>query len=187
MRIIGGRLRGLKLAEIGSGDDTARLRPTSDRVREAMFNLLINSIGLNLDGLRVLDLFAGTGAIGLEAMSRGAAHVTFVDNGATAQALLGSNIDRAKARSLTRMRLCDATKLGENPGPAFDLIAMDPPYGQSLGETALDGAQRGGWLAEGAIVLWEDNAPPAVPRQFTALDQRRYGDTVVTILRYDRR
>ena len=97
MRIVGGRLRGLKLAEVGDGDPAAHLRPTTDRVREAMFNLIENSHGIALEGARVLDLFAGTGALGLEALSRGAARVAFVDDGAAARALLRANVEKARA------------------------------------------------------------------------------------------
>lgn len=182
MRIIGGNLRGLKLAEVGAGDPAAHLRPTTDRVRETMFNLLINSLGIRLDGMRVLDLFAGTGALGLEALSRGAARVAFVDDGAAARALLRANIEKARAMGTTDVWRRDALKLGPNRGPGYDLIFMDPPYGKQLGEAALQSAQEGGWLADGAVVIWEDSTPPTLPSGFDLLDQRRYGDTLVTIL-----
>ena len=131
MRIIGGNLRGLKLAEVGAGDPSAHLRPTTDRVRETMFNLLINSLGIRLEGMRVLDLFAGTGALGLEALSRGAARVSFVDDGAAARALLRTNIEKARAMGSTDLWRRDATKLGVNRGPGYDLVFMDPPYGKA--------------------------------------------------------
>ena len=182
MRIIGGNLRGLKLAEIGAGDPAAHLRPTTDRVRETMFNLLINSLGIRLDGMRVLDLFAGTGALGLEALSRGAARVSFVDDGTAARALLRANIEKARAMGVTDLWRRDATKLGPNRGPGYDLVFMDPPYGKALGEAALQSAIEGGWLTQDAIVIWEDSAPPTLPNGFDLLDQRRYGDTLVTIL-----
>ncbi|MGB7263222.1 MAG: RsmD family RNA methyltransferase, partial [Albidovulum sp.] len=98
MRIIGGTRRGLKLTDVGAGDAAAHLRPTSDRVREAIFNLLMNGpYGNPVEGARVLDLFAGTGALGLEALSRGAARVTFVDDGLASRALLRQNIERMQA------------------------------------------------------------------------------------------
>ena len=183
MRIIGGRLRGLKLADPGAGDPAAHLRPTTDRVRETMFNLLTNSLGLRLDGMRVLDLFAGTGALGLETLSRGAARAAFVDDGAAARALLRANIEKARAMDVADILRRDATRLGPNRGAGYDLIFMDPPYAQSLGEAALQSARDGGWLAPGAVVLWEENTPPVPPEGFALLDQRRYGDTLVTILR----
>ncbi|WBU64319.1 16S rRNA (guanine(966)-N(2))-methyltransferase RsmD [Paracoccus aerodenitrificans] len=182
MRIIGGRLRGLKLAEIGSGDSAAHLRPTTDRVRETMFNLLVNSIGVELEGKRVLDLFAGTGALGLEALSRGAARVAFVDDGATARALLRENIEKARAMGVTDIWRRDATRLGPNRGAGYDLVFMDPPYGQGLGELALQSAEAGDWLADEAVIIWEDSQPPVIPPEFSLLDQRRYGDTLVMIL-----
>lgn len=182
MRIIGGKLRGLHLADVGAGDPDAHLRPTTDRVRETMFNLLINSLGIRLDGIRVLDLFAGTGALGLEALSRGATRVSFVDDGATARALLRENVEKAHAMGATDIWRRDATRLGPNRGAGYDLIFMDPPYGKALGEVALKSALDGGWLADDAVVVWEDSTPPTLPAGFKLLDQRRYGDTLVTIL-----
>lgn len=185
MRIIGGSARGLKLAEVGSGDPQAHLRPTSDRVREAIFNLLINGAdAIELDGARVLDLFAGTGALGLEALSRGAATVVFVDDGATARALLRENIARMRAMGSTKVFRRDATRLGENRGPGFDLVFLDPPYGKGLGAEALASASAGGWLAPAARVVWEDSAPQPAPEGFVLRDQRRYGETWVTLLEH---
>ena len=183
MRIVGGNLRGLKLADIGAGDPAAHLRPTTDRVRESIFNLLINGThGNPIPGARVLDLFAGTGALGLEALSRGAARVAFVDDGVAARALLRANIEKARAMGSTDLWRRDATKLGVNRGPGYDLVFMDPPYGKALGEAAIQSALEGGWLTDGALVIWEDSTPPTLPQGFELLDQRRYGDTLVTIL-----
>jgi 16S rRNA (guanine966-N2)-methyltransferase len=184
MRIIGGARRGLLLAEVGAGDPDAHLRPTSDRVREAIFNLLTNSLSENpVPGARVLDLFAGTGALGLEALSRGAARVAFVDDGAIARALLRTNIEKMQAMGATDVWRRDATKLGPNRGSGYGLIFMDPPYGKGLGEAALASAMAGNWLAPGAIVMWEEGTAPALPNSFTQLDQRKYGDTIVTLLK----
>lgn len=184
MRIIGGRARGLKLAEVGTGDPSAHLRPTSDRVREAIFNLLINGgYGNPLQGARVLDLFAGTGALGLEALSRGAAHTTFVENGKVALGLLSRNIDLMRAKDQVSVLRRDALNMAANPGPAFDLAFLDPPYGKAMGEAALLAAFKLGWLAPLALVVWEEGAPPTLPEGFTLEDQRKYGDTLVTIAR----
>jgi 16S rRNA (guanine966-N2)-methyltransferase len=183
MRIIGGARRGLKLADVGEGDLAAHLRPTSDRVREAIFNLLINAHGNPVAGARVLDLFAGTGALGLEALSRGAAEAVFVDDGAKALALIKANIAKMRAEGETRVIRQDARKLGVNPGAPFGLVFLDPPYGKELGKAALAAALTGGWMAPGAMVVWEEGAAPAVPDGFTVRDQRKYGDTVVTLLR----
>lgn len=183
MRIVGGRLRGLKLAEIGAGDSAAHLRPTTDRVREAVFNLIENSHGVALDGARVLDLFAGTGALGLEALSRGAARVAFVDDGATARALLRANVEKARAMGATDIWRRNATDLGPNRGAGYDVVFLDPPYGQRLGEAALASALTGGWLAPGALVVWEEDTAPLPPPGLSQVDQRRYGGTLVTLLR----
>ncbi|MFT4150323.1 MAG: 16S rRNA (guanine(966)-N(2))-methyltransferase RsmD [Paracoccaceae bacterium] len=184
MRIIGGRARGLHLAPVGEGDAKAHLRPTSDRVREAIFNLLINGgHGNPVDGARVLDLFAGTGALGLEALSRGAARVAFVDDGVAARALLRRNIELMRAMGETDVWRRDATRLGPNRGPGYGLVFLDPPYRQGLGEAALASARDGGWLAPDAMIVWEEGEAPAPPEGFDLLDQRKYGDTVVTLLR----
>lgn len=184
MRIIGGNFRGLKLAEVGAGDAAAHLRPTTDRVRESIFNLLVNGThGNPITGARVLDLFAGTGALGLEALSRGAARVAFVDDGAAARALLRANIEKMRAMGVTDVWRRDATRLGENRGPGYGLIFLDPPYGKGLGEAALASALEGGWVAPGAMVVWEDSAAPMVPAPLEQIDQRSYGDTVITLAR----
>lgn len=182
MRIIGGTRRGLKLAEVGDGDAAAHLRPTSDRVREAIFNLLVNAHGNPVTGARVLDLFAGTGALGLEALSRGAAEVRFVDDGAKALALLRANVAKMGVGEVTRILRQDATRLPPNPGAPCTLVFLDPPYGKGLGERALAVARERGWLAPGAVVVWEDGAPPTPAEGFLPLDHRRYGDTHVTLL-----
>lgn len=182
MRIIGGRARGLKLTEVGAGDPSAHLRPTSDRVREAIFNLLVNGgYGAPLQGARVLDLFAGTGALGLEALSRGASQATFVENGKAALALLVRNIGLMRAEAETAVLRRDVRALGVNPGAAFDVVFLDPPYGKGLGEAALEAAR--GWLAPQALVVWEEGSAPTLPDGFTLEDQRKYGDTLVTIAR----
>ncbi|MDP2084528.1 MAG: 16S rRNA (guanine(966)-N(2))-methyltransferase RsmD [Gemmobacter sp.] len=184
MRIIGGQFRGLTLADVGAGDPAAHLRPTSDRVREAIFNLLVNGgHGAPLAGARVLDLFAGTGALGLEALSRGAARVVFVDDGAVARALLRRNIEKMRAMGVTDVWRRDATRLGPNRGAPHDLVFLDPPYGKGLGEAAMDSALSGGWVAPGAMIVWEESTPPVVPAGLTLLDQRNYGDTLVTLAR----
>jgi 16S rRNA (guanine966-N2)-methyltransferase len=184
MRIIGGARRGLHLADVGEGDARAHLRPTSDRVREAIFNLLLNGgYGNPVQGARVLDLFAGTGALGLEALSRGAARACFVDDGTKAQALLRANIARMQAADVTEVIRRDATAPGPNRGDGYSLVFLDPPYGKGLGERALASALAGGWIAPGAMIVWEEGAPPLPPEGVERLDQRRYSDTVVTILR----
>jgi len=180
MRIIGGTARGLKLADVGAGDSAAHLRPTSDRVRESIFNLLINGgYGAPVQGAQVLDLFAGTGALGLEALSRVAAQATFVENGRPALALLTRNI--ALMRAEARCTILRQDALRPAPLGQYDLIFLDPPYGKQMGEAALPH-----WLAhltDEALIVWEESQAPAIPQGLESLDQRRYGDTIVTILR----
>ncbi len=183
MRIVGGRFRGTALAALGAGDAASRLRPTSDRVRESLFNLLTHG-DYPLEGARVLDLFAGTGALGFEALSRGAASVQFVDDGVKARALIRENTDKLRAGGVVKLYRRDATRLGENRGKPCDLVFLDPPYGKGLGEKALASCVAGGWLAEGAVIVWEENAEQAAPPGFVKSDARRYGDSWITLLRH---
>lgn len=184
MRIVGGRMRGLGLTPVGKGDAGAQLRPTSDRVREAIFNLILNgNYGDPVQGAEVLDLFAGTGALGLEALSRGAARVTFVENGRVSGRLLAANIKKARAEDETRVIRRDATRLGPAENPAT-LVFLDPPYGQNLGGQALEKLHEGGWLSPGALVIWEEAAAQDAPEGFKRLDHRHYGETHITILKH---
>lgn len=181
MRIIGGTWRGRRLATVGKGDAGAHLRPTSDRVRESLFNVLTNGYGDTLAGARVLDLFAGTGALGLEALSRGASSAVFVENGRVAQRILRENIALCHAQSCTTLVTRDARRLGAAQ-EAFDLVFLDPPYGRAMGEAALGAALAGGWLAPGALVVWEEGAEIEVPAGLALQDARRYGDTTIRLL-----
>ncbi|MEM8592649.1 MAG: 16S rRNA (guanine(966)-N(2))-methyltransferase RsmD [Pseudomonadota bacterium] len=176
MRIIAGKWRGQPLTPVGKGDAAAHLRPTSDRVREALFSMITSRV--NLDGIRVLDLFAGTGALGLEALSRGAFHATFVDQGRKAQTLIRANIARLRAANAELIGT-DATRLPH--GQPADLIFLDPPYGKELGAPALASAQAQGWITPDALIVWEDSRPQSAPG-FTELTSRRYGDTAITLL-----
>ena len=181
MRIVAGKFRGKQLT---SPSDES-IRPTADRVRESMFNILASRLGPVFSGLRVLDLFAGTGALGLEALSRGAEHVTFVDNGAEARGLIRDHIEAFGAAGITKLLRRDATALGQ-PGTfgRFDLIFLDPPYGQGLGEKALSELAANGWIAPGATVVWEEaaGAEVTIPAGFTLEDTREYGAAAVRFL-----
>jgi len=182
MRIIAGAHRGLALTAVGKGDEGAHLRPTTDRVRESLFNVLTSGAYRDpITDLRVLDLFAGTGALGLEALSRGASHVTFVDDGRVSQRLIRENIKLCGRTSDTDIIGMDATRLPANTGAEYDLIFLDPPYGKGVGETALQTAMEGGWIKDNALIIFEENTPQA-PSGFTVLDDRKYGDTFITIL-----
>ncbi|MDA5556508.1 16S rRNA (guanine(966)-N(2))-methyltransferase RsmD [Shimia sp. MMG029] len=185
MRIIAGTWRGTALAAVGKGDAGKHLRPTTDRVRESLFNVLQGGkFGDPISGARVLDLFAGTGALGLEALSRGAEHVTFVDDGRVSGQLIKSNIQRLNAKADTQLLKIDATRLRKNEAAPCDLVFLDPPYGKGLGQRALAEAAQQGWLAEDALIVWEENAPQLAPEGFEILDARKYGDTHVTMLRW---
>jgi len=186
LRIIGGKFKGLQLASVGKGDKVAHLRPTTDRVRESIFNLLINGgYGDPVSDARVLDLFSGTGALALEALSRGASHAVLVDDGAAAGRICARNIALCRAGAQTELLRRNATRLGDWQGDPFNLIFLDPPYGRDLGPLALASALEGGWIAEDAIILWEEGQEQFPPPRFERLDARRYGDTWVHILRPD--
>ncbi len=183
MRIVGGRLRGRPLAS-PSGTLT---RPTSDRVREALFNILAHGVeDFALEGARVLDLFAGTGALGIEAISRGVAYCLFVEDDADARGVLRENIEALGLTGITKVWRRDATKLGTAaPMQPFQLVFADPPYGKGLGEKALIAALEGGWLAPGAICVLEERTglDIALPSAFTGIDLRTYGETCLHLFR----
>jgi 16S rRNA (guanine966-N2)-methyltransferase len=183
MRIVGGRLRGRALAAPKSN----AIRPTADQLREALFNILVHAYGDPISGGRVLDLFAGTGALGLEALSRGAAFALFVDAGGEARALLRENIAALGLGGVTRVFRRDATELGSaHPLAPFSLAFLDPPYGQGLAEQALAAARAGGWLVGDALIVVEEAAQAgfAAPEGFDELERRNYDDTVLVILRH---
>lgn len=183
MRIVAGKFRGKSLSS--PSDDS--IRPTSDRARESIFNILGSRLGPVLAGRRVLDLFAGTGALGLEALSRGADHVTFVETGAEGRGLIRDHIEDFGAAGVTKLLRRDATALG-TPGTfgRFDLIFLDPPYRQGLGEKALAELADKGWIAPGATIVWEEAADTevTVPQGFTLDDERLYGAAAVRFLTF---
>lgn len=186
MRIVGGVHKGRALA--GPRDD--RVRPTSDRTREAIFNMLTHGDfgDWSLAGARVLDLFAGTGAMGLEALSRGASFALMVDDHPQSRGLIRQNAETLGETGRVRLWRRDATRLGYregSAGPAYDLVFCDPPYGRDLGTTALAAARAGHWLAPGAVCVLEESASVDVPCPdgYSEDGRRRYGDTQVIILR----
>jgi 16S rRNA (guanine966-N2)-methyltransferase len=184
MRVVGGRLKGRTLASPSS----QAIRPTADRLRESLFNILIHAYGDPIDGARVLDLFAGTGALGIEAVSRGAAFALFVDNGAEARALLRNNVESLGLGGVTKVFRRDASDLGPaHPVEPFSLVFLDPPYGKKLAEKALASLRDGGWLTPGAILVVEEAraAAFAAPNGFEELERRAYDDTEFTILRFN--
>jgi 16S rRNA (guanine966-N2)-methyltransferase len=186
MRVTGGRFGGRVLT--GPGDD--RVRPTSDKVRQAVFNVLAhNDFGraFTLEDARVIDLFAGTGAMGIEALSRGARYCLFVDSAADSRALIRENVEALALTGATKIWRRDATSLGPlsaNSGGPFDLAFLDPPYRQNLLAPALQSLRDGGWLTANAMIVAEyasDEAQPDVPG-FETRDARSYGDTSIAFL-----
>jgi 16S rRNA (guanine966-N2)-methyltransferase len=163
------------------------IRPTSDRVRESVFNILAHGIdGFSLTGARVIDLFSGTGALGIEAVSRGAAYCLFVEEAAEARALIRRNVEALGLTGETRIFRRDATDLGPagNMEP-YAVAFLDPPYGKGLGEKALAGLAEGDWLTPGAVCVLEERAGSnlIIPAAFEQLDARTWGDTEVRFLR----
>jgi len=181
MRIIAGKFRGKALL---SPEDES-IRPTADRVREALFNIIASRLGPHLDGLKVVDLFAGTGALGLEALSRGAATVVFVDTGTEARGLIRDHIEAFGAGGVAKLLRRDATNLGPagTMGPV-DLVFLDPPYGKGLGEQALAALRTGGWLKPDTLLVLEESSDVTVnlPEGFTLEDRREYGAAAIHIL-----
>ena len=175
MRVVGGRLKGRVLHAPAS----RAIRPTSERLRESIFDILAHRHDA-VEGARVVDLFAGSGALGIEALSRGAAFALFVDNGVEARALLRANVEVLGLGGVTRIWRADATRLGKAPaGPPFTLAFLDPPYDKGLADPALAALCEGGWLAADALVVVEEAAKAeiAAPPALELVDERVYGET----------
>ncbi len=182
MRIVAGEFRGRQLAGPGRTD----IRPTGDRVRESVFNIIAHNEFADLAGARVLDLFAGTGALGLEAVSRGASMCLFVEQSATARAVIRNNVEALGLQGRTKIYRRDATIIGKAGTMApFDMVFADPPYGQALGPRAAISAREGGWLKPGALLVLEEalNMAPDVIDGFELLDKRTIGETVIGFFR----
>jgi 16S rRNA (guanine966-N2)-methyltransferase len=182
MRVVGGRLRGRALA----APKSSAIRPTADRLRESLFNILLHAYDDPITGARVLDLFAGTGALGIEALSRGATFTLFVDDGAEARALIRDNVATLGLGGVTRIFRRDATKLGPaHPIEPFSLAFLDPPYGRGLAAPALISARDGGWLTPGALIVVEEAAESgfAPPPGFFELERRGYDDSGLVFCR----
>jgi 16S rRNA (guanine966-N2)-methyltransferase len=186
MRIVAGRFRGRTLVAPAG----AHTRPTTDRARQALFDVLSHAPWVPaLEGVRVIDLFAGSGGLGFEALSRGAAFCLFVETDEAARGAIRDNVEALHLFGETRVHRRDATDLGLRPastGPAFDLAFLDPPYRKGLGEQALAGLAAGAWLAPGALVVFERAAdePDPVTPGFEPLDHRKWGAASVHFLRF---
>jgi 16S rRNA (guanine966-N2)-methyltransferase len=181
MRVVGGELKGRNIVAPASRD----IRPTADRLRESVFNILVHAYDNPFQDARVLDLFAGTGALGIEAISRGAVFTLFVDNGAEARALLRNNVEALALGGVTKVYRRDATDLGPaHPMEPFSLVFLDPPYGQGLAEKALASLCNGGWLKPNALLVVEEAkaAAFAAPDGYEELERRAYDDTEFVFL-----
>jgi 16S rRNA (guanine966-N2)-methyltransferase len=186
MRVVAGRLKGRVL----QGPRSDAIRPTSDRLRETIFNILSHGLGKHgitsdvVSGARVLDLFAGTGALAIEALSRGAVYAVLVDEGTEARGLQRGHVEALGLGGISRILRRDATKLGPvSPFEPFTLVFCDPPYGKALGDKALLSALSGGWIAPGAVVILEERAGLEVklPEPLALLDQRVVGEGQILI------
>jgi 16S rRNA (guanine966-N2)-methyltransferase len=182
MRVTGGTFRGRALAEPSDN----RVRPTSDKVRQAIFNILAhNDFGFELEGAKVVDLFAGTGALGIEALSRGAAFCMFVDDSAESRALIRRNVEALNLTGATKIWRRDARDLGPlgaGAGGPFDLAFLDAPYRKGLTAPALASLRAGGWLtADGLAIAEAAEDEPVAPDGYRLLDRRSYGETAVQI------
>ncbi|GAA4533616.1 16S rRNA (guanine(966)-N(2))-methyltransferase RsmD [Chelativorans composti] len=182
MRVVGGALKGRRLATPKSD----AIRPTTDRARESLFNILEHAYPGSIEGARVLDLFSGTGALGIEAISRGAAYCLFVEQDIAARALIRENVEALGLPGCTRIFRRDATHMGPiGTMQPFRLVFADPPYGKGLGEKAVASLLAGGWLEKGALVVVEETAsnPFQLPEGLTLLDRRIYASSSLSICR----
>jgi 16S rRNA (guanine966-N2)-methyltransferase len=178
MRVVGGTFRGRALQSPKAGTDA--IRPTTDRTRESLFNILAHGWSGLLDGARILDLFAGTGAVGIEALSRGASMALFIEESVQGRGLIRANIEALGLQGRTKLFRRDATRLGSaGTMQPFDVVFADPPYGKGLGERALVSAAAGGWLKPGALAIVEEAASSSfeTPHGFALADRRDFGDT----------
>ncbi|WP_026790912.1 16S rRNA (guanine(966)-N(2))-methyltransferase RsmD [Pleomorphomonas oryzae] len=184
MRIVAGKHRGTALATPAAG--SLAIRPTSDRLRESVFNILEHAYEGVFENARVMDVFAGTGALGFEAMSRGAKTCLFVEEAAEARGLIRRNQETLGLMGTTRIFRRDATTMGSiGPAEPYTLAFLDPPYGKGLAEKALASLLAGGWLADKTLIVIEESAKAdvALPEGLERLDQRTYGETQVIFAR----
>lgn len=182
MRVTGGTFGGRTL----KGPSSQKIRPTSDKLRQAVFNILAHAYGDPVSSARVLDLFAGTGALGIEALSRGAAFALFIEEAAEARALIRANVEALQLTGVTKIFRRDATRLGPRGAfEPFSLVFCDPPYGKGFAEKALASAREGGWLTRDALLVVEESAEAkfAAPDGFEILERREYDDTEIVFLK----
>ena len=184
MRIIAGKYKGRHLASVGKGDTKYNLRPTSDKVRESLFNILINgNFGDVVANARVLDLFAGTGALGIEAVSRAAQCARLIDTGRVASQLIQKNLALLGNPDTIHFDRLNACALPRNSDLPYELVFLDPPYGKNLAPGAIKSARNQGWVASTGVVICEENSHVAPPAGFESIQTRKFGETVITVMR----
>lgn len=182
MRIVGGKFRGRSL----QAPKSDAIRPTTDRIRESLFNVIAHNYGDSLDNTRVLDLFAGTGALGIEALSRGARFALFIENSIEGRGLLRHNIENFSLQGHSKVYRRDAAELGSIGSLApFDLVFADPPYGHGFGEKAAAGLVAGGWLSPSGLLVLEEDKDSASENLdgFELLETKSYAGTKIGIFR----
>ena len=184
MRIVAGKYKGRQLAAVGKGDAKYHLRPTSDKLRESLFNVLINgTFGDVVANARVLDLFAGTGALGIEAVSRSAQCARLIDTGRVASQLIQKNLALLGNPDTIHFDRLNACALPRNSDLPYELVFLDPPYGKNLAPGAIKSAQNQGWVASSGLVICEENSHVAPPAGFESIQTRKFGETVITVMR----
>ena len=183
MRIVGGNWKGRRLSTLSDKMVLSDLRPTMDRVRETIFNILIHGVGFEVKGVRVLDLFCGTGALGFEALSRGAKQICFVDIENRSLNVVSDNMAMLQAEEEVVLLNRDATKLDYNFDLKYQLVFLDPPYSKGLGERAISSALEKGWISQDAIVVWEERDQIWPPKELHLFDSRTVGNSSLNFLR----
>ena len=180
MRVIGGSLKGRRLSAIKTEGKMTSLRPTTDRIKESLFNILFGGkLDLEIEKARILDIFAGSGALGLEAISRGAKSCTFIEKNKACVRILDANISICNIKSQTNIKIFDATEFPLNRDQPYDLVFVDPPYRKSLGEAAIRSALASNWISDNALIVLEEGEQKSSLEGFKLEDTRRYGDTIL--------
>ena len=180
MRVIGGSLKGRRLSAIKKEGNMTSLRPTTDRIKESLFNILFGGkFDLKIEKARILDIFAGSGALGLEAISRGAKSCTFIEKNKACVRILDANLNICNIKNQTNIKTFDATDFPLNLDQPYDLVFVDPPYRKSLGEAAIRSALASNWISDNALIVLEEGEQKSSLEGFKLEDTRRYGDTIL--------
>jgi len=180
MRVIGGSLKGRRLSAIKTEGNMTSLRPTTDRIKESLFNILFGGkFDLKIEKARILDIFAGSGALGLEAISRGAKSCTFIEKNKACVRIIDANLNICNIKNQTNIKTFDATDFPLNLDQPYDLVFVDPPYRKSLGEAAIRSALASNWISDNALIVLEEGEQKSSIEGFKLEDTRRYSETVL--------